>query len=160
GTPGYMAPEQAGGQSKEAGPAADIYALGVILYEALVGRPPFRGETVLDTLEQVRSREPVPPRRLRPRVPGDLGAVCLKCLHKEPAKRYPSAEALADDLRRFLAGAPIQARPVRLWERGVKWARRRPGVAALLAAVPALLATVVATMAVGLVVINGARDRS
>src|SRR5262249_6832047 len=133
GTPSYMAPEQARGKSKAVGPAADIYALGVMLYELLVGRPPFQGETALDTLEQVRSQDPVSPRRLRPKLPGDLETICLKCLAKEPARRYASAAALEDDLRNFLAGVPIRARPIRVWERGLKWARRRPAVAALLA---------------------------
>jgi serine/threonine-protein kinase len=131
GTPLYMAPEQASGKSKEVGPAADIYALGVILYEVLVGRPPFRGETPLDTREQVRSQEPVPPRRLRPKVPRDLETICLKCLQKEPARRYAGAEGLAEDLRRFQAGAPIRARPVGRLEHLVKWARRQPAAAAL-----------------------------
>jgi WD40 repeat protein len=133
GSPSYMAPEQAAGRLREVGPAADIYALGVILYEMLVGRPPFQGDSRQDTLHQVVTEEPVPPRRLRPKLARDLETICLKCLQKEARRRYASAFDLAEDLRRFLDGQPIRARPVHAGEKAWKWARRHPAAAALLA---------------------------
>ncbi|MGO9917349.1 MAG: WD40 repeat domain-containing serine/threonine-protein kinase, partial [Isosphaeraceae bacterium] len=140
GTPSYIAPEQASGHAHEARPAADIYALGAILYACLAGRPPFQGTTVVETLDQVRTQEPVAPSRWQASVPLDLETICLKCLRKEPEKRYASTAELADDLVRYQEGEPIRARPVGHLERGVKWVKRNPGVAgAALAVVLALL---------------------
>lgn len=129
GTPSYMAPEQAEGRGKDVGPATDVYALGAILYEALTGRPPFHAATSLETLEQVRSQEPVPPSRLQSKVPADLETICLKCLQKDARQRYAGAAAFADDLRRFLAGEPILARPVSEWVTLWRWCVRNPTLA-------------------------------
>jgi WD40 repeat protein/tetratricopeptide (TPR) repeat protein len=139
GSPTYMAPEQAAGHSREVGPTADVYSLGTILYELLTGRAPFRAATVLETLEQVRSAEPVWPSRLVPGTPRDLETVCLKCLDKDPNRRYPTATELADDLRRYLHGDTILARRSAPLERAWRWCRRNPTIAALTGAVAALL---------------------
>jgi WD40 repeat protein/tRNA A-37 threonylcarbamoyl transferase component Bud32 len=144
GTPSYMPPEQASGRTAEVGPRADIYALGAILYECLTGRPPFRGASLRETLEQVCTREPVAPGALQAGVPRDLETICLKCLEKDPARRYPSAAALAEDLRAFLDGRPISARPVSATERLRRWASRNPLIAVLSAAVLLLLLSVTA----------------
>jgi WD40 repeat protein/tRNA A-37 threonylcarbamoyl transferase component Bud32 len=133
GTPSYMAPEQAAGRSKQVGPATDVYALGAILYECLTGRPPFCGETALETIMQVNCDEPVSLCRLRPKLPRDLETIALKCLRKSPANRYASAAELATDLRHFLDGEPIAARPAGTIARVRSWVRRRPTAAALVA---------------------------
>jgi WD40 repeat protein len=135
GTPSYMAPEQAGGKTKDAGPAADIYALGAILYECLTGRPPFRAANTVETVLQVVNQEAVSVRQVQPHTPVDLATVCHKCLQKEPNKRYASAQELAEDCVAFLEGKPIRARPVGKLERGWRWCRRNPALAGALAVV-------------------------
>jgi WD40 repeat protein len=148
GTPGYIAPEQAAGR-KTIGPAADVYGLGAVLYMLLTGRPPFQGANAIEVLRRVIDDLPAPVRRLRPDCPRDLDVICLKCLEKDPAKRYASAAALADDLHRYLADEPIRARPVGRLNRLRRWARRHPGVATM-AGLTALLLLVIAVGGVGM----------
>jgi serine/threonine-protein kinase len=133
GTPCYMAPEQAIGRTDEIGPHTDVWALGAILYELLTGRPPFMAESAIDILQKVKFEEPVAPGRLRFQLPRSLETICLTCLHKDSARRYASALALADDLQAFLEGRPIAARPPGTLERAAAWVQRRPTVAALAA---------------------------
>jgi serine/threonine-protein kinase len=140
GTPKYAAPEQASGILRDIGPHSDIFALGAIFYELLTGLPPFRGTTVLETLDQVRMQEPLAPTRLQKNLPRDLETICLKCLQKHPGRRYTSGLFLAEDLHRYLTGQPIMARPTGRVERLLKWARRKPAVAALITVIT--LATV------------------
>jgi WD40 repeat protein/aminoglycoside phosphotransferase (APT) family kinase protein len=142
GTPAYMAPEQLGTSRQPIGPAADVYALGATLYEVLTGRPPFQGRTIFETLDLVRGQSPLPPGRLQPGIPRDLETICLKCLEKDPARRFIDAHDLADELGRFLAGQPILSRPIPVYERLWRWSRRSPalaGLAVVSVAAPAIL---------------------
>ncbi len=142
GTPSYMAPEQAAGRGGELTEVVDVYSLGAVLYELLTGRPPFRAETVMETLVQVLEREPPPPSQARPGIPAELESICLRCLGKSPAQRYPSAEALAEDLERFSRGEGVTARPAGPWMRLRRWARREPELAARVGGL-ALLGTLI-----------------
>jgi len=147
GTPSYMSPEQAAGQAREVGPGTDVYALGAILYELLTGRPPFKAATALETVLQVIADEPVRPMELQRGLPRDLEVICLKCLHKDPSRRYASAMEVAEDLRRWQEGRPILARPAGWMERAGKWIRRNRAAASATAVVVLILAlgTVVST---------------
>ncbi len=139
GTPSYMAPEQAAGLAATSTPAVDIYSLGSIFYELLTGRPPLRAASVMETLEQLRTRDPVPPRRVRPEIPRDLETICLKCLQKEPSRRYISAQVIADEIGRFRRGESIVARPVGAIGQARRWCRRHPLTASLAVALVAVV---------------------
>ena len=135
GTPSYMSPEQLSSELGDIGPASDVYSLGAILYELLVGHPPFHAATAVETMQQVRNDEPVIPKKLRRKLPSDLVLICMTCLRKEPQQRYATAADLANDLQRFLSGNPIQARPANFIETGLKWTKRHPSATGLLASI-------------------------
>ena len=160
GTPSYMPPEQACGKTDEIGPLSDVYSLGAMLYCLLAGRPPFQAASPLDTLLQVLHKEPVPVRQLDPNVPRDLETICLKCLEKEPRRRYASARALSDDLNRFLNGEPVKARPISRPARAWRWCRRNRVVAGLTAIVAVLLAAVGIVASAGYFTVTRALEQS
>ncbi len=155
GTPGYMAPEQAEGNPGQVGPATDVHALGAILYEMLARRPPYVGGSWLETLERIRTHQPPSPRKFNSSVPRDLETICMKCIEKEPTRRYASALELAEDLRRFGAGEPVAARPVGSAVKCLRWAKKRPAVA-----LSALVAFAAVLAFVGVWVVSDVRVRS
>ena len=159
GTPGYMAPEQVEGRVAEIGPATDVYGLGAVLYESLAGQRPFIGRTDADCMQRILSEDPPPPSRLRPGVGRDLDAICLKCLEKQPTRRYATAQALADDSAPLLGGRADPARRVTRLERLARWARRNPRIAALTAAVLLLLTTIAVGSTIAAVRIDRAWHR-
>jgi serine/threonine-protein kinase len=160
GTPSYMAPEQARGDVRDLGPRSDLYSLGAMLYELITGKPPFQGPTRMDTVMKVMREEVVAPSRLQPDVPRDLETICVKCLQKEPAKRYGNCYELAEDLNRFLIGEPIQARPVGNLERVARWCRRNPGWAAMWGGIAVLLVVVAGGSLYAAITINAAKQQA
>jgi WD40 repeat protein len=158
GTPQYMAPEQTSGRKGAVTTATDVYGLGAVLYALLTGRPPFQSETVLETLEQVKTRDPEPPRRINAKVDRDLETICLKCLQKEPQRRYESAQALAEDLERWLRGEPIQARRIGWGQRIWRWGRRNPFLAGLTGVSVGLALALLIGLMVSTWLIAGQRD--
>ena len=159
GSPSFMAPEQAEGRTRDVGPAADVYSLGSIFYQALTGRPPFLGESQIETLKLVVSNDVVPPCRLRPDVPRDIETICLKCLEKHPSRRYANALAMADDLRRYLDGRTILARRTGAAERAWRWCLRNPGLAGASLAAAALLVALVVGAVTAAMVYRKQRDQ-
>jgi eukaryotic-like serine/threonine-protein kinase len=160
GTPSYMPPEQASGQGKQIGVLSDVYSLGATLYATLTGRPPFQADNPFDTCQQVIQQEPIPLRQLNPKLPRDLETICLKCLEKDPRRRYASAQEFADELGRYMRGEPIHARPVSRSERLWRWCRRNQAVAALIAAVAVTLIAGTIVSSAFAVIANRQRDRA